>query len=427
MSGGLRERLGRLTKSGSAADKPRPALPDIDDMPQEEPEAESWGRLGFALTPGPEGACFVRDITYEASHQHGAFTVSELASAGLALSKLDPAGRAVEPEKLLFLDTETTGLGQGAGNVPFLIGIGWWSTSGFTVRQYFIRHPGEEAAMLAMLAETIPNYTHLVTYNGRTFDWPLVKNRYVMHRLQPPKDLAHFDFLYPSRSLWRTTMPSCRLGAVEEAKLGVFRKDDIPGSMAPALYFQYLTERNVNVIEGVFAHNETDIVTLLALAIHFGRLLDEGVAFNTLSAAELLRLALWYERLGFEAEAEAAMTALSARPVATSFHQLGEAALFYKRRKHWTEAVRLWRALVEGAGERRLPSLEPYVELAIAYEHRLKDVEAALYWADEALRAAQQRMTLSRAGEDNKQRDELSDIRKRKERLLKKQRTRFEA
>ncbi|MCI3922522.1 ribonuclease H-like domain-containing protein [Paenibacillus sp. TRM 82003] len=362
----------------------------------------------------------MRDVTYGAEHRHGSFTVRELATAGAALTRLDPAGREVQPDKLLFLDTETTGLGQGAGNVAFLIGVGWWTAAGFTVRQYCIRHPGEEAAMLAMVAELLPRFTHLVTYNGRTFDWPLVKNRYVMHRMKPPTDPAHFDFLYPSRSLWRTTMPSCRLGAVEEAKLGVFREDDIPGSMAPALYFQYIAERDVSVLEGVFQHNETDIVTLLALAVHFGKLLEGGVAYEALPPAELLRLALWYERLGFEAEAEGAMLELAGRPAAEAQGQLNEAAHYYKRRKRWPEAVALWRKLAEHAGDRRLASLEPYVELAIAYEHRLKDAEAALYWTDEALRGAEQRMALTRVGTDKKQRAELNELHKRKARLQKK-------
>lgn len=435
MSGGLRERLGRLTKSG---DKARPAVgaPELSEVakprgeapaqrPEEEPEAAAWGRLGFALTPGPEGACFVRDVAYDAAYRHGGFAMRELAATGAALSRLDPAGRAVEPEKLLFLDTETTGLGQGAGNVPFLIGVGWWTASGFTVRQYCIRHPGEEAAMLAMLSELLPRFTHLVTYNGRTFDWPLVKNRYVMHRMKPPKDPAHFDFLYPSRSLWRTTMPSCRLGAVEEAKLGVRREDDVPGAMAPALYFQYLSERDVDVLDGVFRHNETDIVTLLALAVHFGRLLEGGVALDALPPAELLRLALWYEKLGFEPEAESAMLELANRPTAEAQGQLNEAAHFYKRRKRWPEAIALWRRLAESGGDRLPPSLEPYVELAIAYEHRLKDAEAALYWTDEALRGAERRLALVRSGGDAKQRAELKELRRRKERLQKKLGTLF--
>ncbi|TLS50162.1 hypothetical protein FE782_21035 [Paenibacillus antri] len=420
MSGRLRERLGRLTGSG---DRSKPAADEVasavaEAAPQE-PEAADWAKLGFALRLGPGGSCLTRDVRYEASHRHGHFAVSEFASAGAALTRLDPAGRVVKPEKLLFLDTETTGLGQGAGNVPFLIGIGWWTSDGFTVRQCLIRHPGEEAAMLAMLSERLPEFTHLVTYNGRTFDWPLVKNRYVLQRMAVPKDPAHFDFLYPSRSLWRTTMPSVRLGAVEEAKLGVFREDDVPGSMAPALYFQYLAERDCSVLEGVVRHNETDIVTLLTLAIHFGTLLrDGGVALDGLSAAELLRLGLWYERLGFESEACGAIDALAGRPAEEAAPHWHEAAAFYKRRKRWDDAIRLWRAVAEGG--RLWSALDPYVELAIAYEHRLKDADAALYWTDEALRTAERRLSLSRAGDDGKLREQLAELRKRKERLARK-------
>lgn len=424
MSGGLRERLGRLTRSAAPERPPLEKKPQEAEptQPEQEPEAEAWGKLGFALRPGPEGACFVRDVSFGPEHRHGSFAVSELAAMGDALQRLDPAGRAVNPEKLLFLDTETTGLGQGAGNVPFLIGVGWWRSGGFTVRQYVIRHPGEEAAMLAMLAELLPSYTHLVTYNGRSFDWPLVKNRFVMHRQKLPKDPHHFDFLYPARALWRTTMPSCRLGAVEEAKLGVIREEDVPGSMAPALYFQYLAERDVNVLAGVFQHNETDILTLLSLAVHFGRLLEGGAKVDTLTSAELLRLALWYERLGFEEEAESAIAALAGRPPQEAFAELGETALFYKRRKRWPEAIRLWKSLAEHAAGRRLMSLEPYIELAMAYEHRLKDMDAALYWTDEALRSAELRLSLARAGGDGKLREQLQDIRKRRTRLLKKSR-----
>src|SRR5690606_1750793 len=120
--------------------------------------------------------------------------------------------------------------------------------------------------------------------------------------------------LHPSRSLWRTTLPSVRLGVVEEAKLGVFREEDIPGSMAPELYFRYLAERDASVLEGVVRHNEIDITTLLTLATYFGKLLHGGgVSLDHYGATELLRLGLWYERLGFEDEACAAIEELAER------------------------------------------------------------------------------------------------------------------
>lgn len=440
--GGLRERLGRLTGAGARKSDSAAAVPVDLDAPAAEPdrapmelsidpESAEWAKLGFTLRPGPEGACLTRDVIHGAAHRHGLYTVRDFAAAGAALARLDPAGRDVAPEKLLFLDTETTGLGQGAGNVPFLIGVGWWARDGFTVRQYIIRHPGEEAAMLAALAELLPSFTHLATYNGRSFDWPLVKNRFILHRMRLPRDPAHFDFLYPSRSLWRTTMPSVRLGAVEEAKLGVFRQDDVPGAMAPELYFRYLAERDVSLLAGVVRHNETDIVTLLTLATHFGRLLLRGsgesfgaaepAAFEDIGAAELLRLALWYERLGFEEDACSAMRELSGRPAAEASGCWSEAALFYKRRKRWAEAIRLWRHLAEGGNGRRVSSIEPYVELAIAFEHRVRDIDAALYWTDAAVAALERRLPLAlRAGDDVKLREQIAELRRRKDRLARK-------
>lgn len=392
-------------------------------LPVRDPETEAWSRLGFELRTGSGGECLTREVEYAADHRHGHFAVADLLTAGTALARLDPAGRHVAPERLLYLDTETTGLGQGAGNVPFLIGLGWWTGEAFIVRQHLIRHPGEEAAMLAMLAEKLPSFSHLVTYNGRTFDWPLVKNRFVMHRMKPPKDPAHFDFLYPSRSLWRTTLPSVRLGAVEEAKLGIFREDDIPGAMAPQLYFRYLAERDVSLLAGVIRHNELDIATLLTLSIHFGRLLCGGAAgFDKLGAPELLRTGLWYERLGFEEEACAAMAALADRPAAEAVEQWAEAALFFKRRRRWNEAVRLWRKIAEAEQDRAFARIEPLVELAIAFEHRLRNIDAALYWTDAALAALERRLTPAArfAGNSAKLREQLGELHRRRERLLRK-------
>jgi uncharacterized protein len=423
---GLKERLGRLTRSaigGSSHSEPAPVQP-ADSA--ESAADGGWRSLGFAMLEGPMGACLVREATFRAEYKHGRFAMGELSAVSGALSRIDPSGRTLEPQKLLFLDTETTGLGQGAGNVPFLIGAGRWSEAGFTVRQYLIRHPGEEAAMLAMLAEAVHEVTHLVTYNGRAFDWPLVKNRYVLNRLKQPRDPAHFDFLYPSRSLWRTTMPSCRLGAVEEGILGVFRENDIPGSLAPELYFRYLAEGDPSVLSGVIKHNETDILTLLSLAVHFGRLLSGEVEVGGLTTNELVRLGLWYERLGFASEADRVFETVSLRPAKGALPQLGEAAQYFKRHKRWDQAVALWKAMVETGRARSLPTLEPYVELAMAYEHRYKNADEALYWADEALKSAQRRLSLTgSAATEAKLRETIEGIQKRRSRLIKKQRTLF--
>ncbi|UJF35968.1 ribonuclease H-like domain-containing protein [Paenibacillus hexagrammi] len=178
-------------------------------------------------------------------------------------------------EELLFFDTETTGLGVGAGNVPFLIGIGYYSAEQFVVEQLLIRNHAEEYAMLTYVQALMSRFSRLVSYNGRTFDWPLLKNRFIMNRIKiDDSHILQLDLLYPSRSLWRNTLPSCRLSKVEESRLDFERSDDVPGSMAPTLYFQYLAEQDPNILQGVLTHNEHDILTLAALSIHFGKLLE---------------------------------------------------------------------------------------------------------------------------------------------------------
>lgn len=425
---GLRERLGRLTRSGEGASssgvdrrRERDTKRDpsaVGDSSAPTRERAAWESLGFTATR--ESGVLVREVIYTPESFHGPFRMADLTDTAPALAALSPKSGGIAPEDLLFLDTETTGLGQGAGNVPFLVGVGWYEHGGFTVRQYVIRHPGEEAEMLAELSSLIDPSRHLVTYNGRAFDWPLLKNRYVMNRLPVSKDPEHFDFLYPARSLWRSTMPSCRLGAVEEAKLGIVREDDIPGSLAPALYFQYLAERNPAVLEGVVRHNERDILSLLALAVHFGRLLQFQVPLQGMEGTELLRLGLWYERIGFLSEAECVFETLRCHPPARISDVLYEAALFYKRRKKWDAAIEMWKRIAESSDRFQSNALDSCIELAMVYEHHYKNPMEALRWTEEALRNAQERLSWSRTRTDSRLRAAITAIQKRRERLLRK-------
>src|SRR5690606_31514066 len=128
-----------------------------------------------------------------------------------------------------------------------------YEADGFTVEQMFIRNPSEEAAMLHELRGKLEERDVLISYNGKCFDWPIIKNRYILNRVKDTgEDPYHLDFLYPSRSLWRNTLPSCRLSSVERERLGLSRIGDVPGALAPALYFQYLAEGDPVILEGVF-------------------------------------------------------------------------------------------------------------------------------------------------------------------------------
>src|SRR5690606_20144828 len=120
--------------------------------------------------------------------------------------------------------------------------------------------------------------THLVTYNGRSFDWPVLESRFILNGWRRTEAApGHLDFLHPSRALWRNTLPSCRLSTVEEQRLGIVRSDDVPGSLAPELYMRFLQDGDLSHVGGVFIHNELDVLTLASMAVHFGHLLSGGL------------------------------------------------------------------------------------------------------------------------------------------------------
>ncbi|TXK85395.1 ribonuclease H-like domain-containing protein [Paenibacillus sp. N3.4] len=416
---GLRERLGRLR--GPAAAQP---------IAQPTPRAsDEWAQLGAHVETSPAGSFVMRRRVYGADSVHGYYRLQDLADFAENLSCFHDRAGAVQLEELLFFDTETTGLGVGTGNVPFMVGIGFYTEESFTVEQLFIRNPAEEHAMLIYLQELIMRFTHIVSYNGRTFDWPILKNRYVLNRLKMADSrLLHLDLLYPSRSLWRNSLPSCRLSKVEESRLGFERVDDVPGSMAPVLYFQYLAEKNPAILEGVFVHNEHDIVTLAALAIHFGKLLHGEAAAHTLEIEpeEKFRTGLWLEKMGRTSLAEAYLDGL--------FEQLtnGEInvsqaefesilllmAAFYKKKCRYLRAVELWKRWIAVKPATIALQLDPYLELAMYYEHKEKNLHQAIFYAEEAWAKLWRRRALHR--NDRKQTEIEEALEKRIRRLKQK-------
>lgn len=429
----LKERLGRLKKS-----------PDKPAIPETKPLGDCWEKTGASICSNELGQFLMRKIRYPFDYAHGMYRLGELRGGAGVLSFLhvqapvrksrkasppemksfthsagDMAIPPVSHERLLFLDTETTGLGVGAGNVPFMIGIGFYEPDAFIVEQLFIRNPAEEAAMLHHLSERLAERDLLVSYNGKCFDWPIIKNRYILNRQKEGAiDPPHFDFLYPSRSLWRNTLPSCRLSSVERERLGLSRVDDVPGSLAPALYFQFLSEGDPTLLAGVFEHNEKDVLTLACLAVHFVKLIDGGVSRTEMEAEELFRLALWLEKLGRADQADDAFKELLGRgPDEASNYWLSAAARF-KRQGDYESAVQLWEQTIERKKRSRTALLEPYVELAMYYEHQRKDYDKALMYAEQALNRMWGRLSAFRKGSAASEQDQLDALRKRVDRLL---------
>ncbi|WP_135551026.1 ribonuclease H-like domain-containing protein [Paenibacillus cymbidii] len=441
----LLERLNRHRSAiaGSGATAPRtdaapgkrPISPDSPDTAsRRRAEAASpqwlsgngWDVIEAEQVEGVYGPFVRRQRRFPLQHRHGLYEFGELAPLVGALDAFHPQPEAGEDEedgvsleRLLFFDSETTGLGVGAGNVPFMLGFGYYERDEFVVEQLMIRDPGEEAAMLAYLNERFARFRYLVTYNGRTFDWPILRGRFVLCRLEPERETwRHLDLLYASRSLWKGTMPSCRLATVEAERLGFAREDDVSGALAPTLYFRYLADGDAAVLHGVFVHNERDVMSLATLAIHIALALRGRLLLDELDAAQLLRLGMWLEKMGQSAQAELTLALLCGRPLAERGFAAAALAAYYKRKGNAVQAAALWREAAEQ--ERAKPFAEPdaCIELAVLYEHRLRDPRTALHYAEEALRLALKRESMQRRKPTG---DSLSEqLRRRMERLRRK-------
>jgi uncharacterized protein len=319
-------------------------------------------------------------------HAHGQ---QPLASAGA----LDPAvlamlGRGEEPpaaHRLVYLDTETTGLAGGTGTYVFLVGLGFVDGEEFEVRQYFMRDLDEEPALLAALESLLARFEGVVTYNGTGFDLPLLETRFVLGRRRWPGELFHLDLLTTARRLWRERLVDCRLGTVEQHALGFHRRDDLPGALIPAVYFEYLRRKQPGQLPRIFDHNRHDILSLAALtgwvAEAAARAPSAGVGPHELAGLGFL----WEGRDAERGEA------CFRQALAMGIAGLGRARLLArlawreKRRARWNEARALWDELARG---QRVFDPRPWEEMAKIDEHRLRDWRAAQAVVQEALARA---------------------------------------
>ncbi|MBI4618506.1 MAG: ribonuclease H-like domain-containing protein [Planctomycetes bacterium] len=270
-------------------------------------------------------------------------------------------------ERILFLDTETTGLSGGTGTLAFLIGWGWFETEGeLTIEQAFLDGPQDEPAALALLAERSASFDAHVTFNGRTFDLPLLETRYAMARRRAPfSGHLGLDLLPASRRLWGAFFEEFRLGALEEGVLGRGRDADVPGSEIPGIYFRYLRDRDARPLSPVFEHNARDIASMAAL---LDTALDTLAGQGPERLVDRFALGLLWERHGDFARArEWYARALSqGAPGDRAARAAARLSLLHKRREEWGRAIDLWEDLFE------LPEWRAFAgeEIAKFLEHR---------------------------------------------------------
>lgn len=305
-------------------------------------------------------------------------------------------------QNILFLDTETTGLSGGAGTVAFETGIGYFDGNEMVIRQYIMRDYDEESLMLMRIREDLSGKTHLCTFNGKTFDVPLLTSRMIMNRMRMPEALHQLDLLHISRRVWKLRLGKCNLTRLEETVLGRQREDDLPGKDVPERYFSYLKNRDFSLLEDVLSHNFQDIASLAdilfcLLQAHTEpeRLKDEKDLYSV--GRVLAKRGRQSEaRTCFRMADRGALSPLSREQLALSLKKEGD----------WEGAAKVYRMMIRD----RQGRVKPYIALAKLCEHQLGDPQQALRVTLDALRIC-----------DKRDENMIPELKKRYMRLIRKQ------
>jgi hypothetical protein len=334
-----------------------------------------------SLVPGREvetiyGKVFSSNHQYSDQHTHGAVPLKPFSSFQV-LCDWAQAGHLAESDisGFIFLDTETTGLSGGTGTIPFMIGAGRFNGDQFLLEQFFLRSPAEEKAQLAALSKFVDGAKAVVSYNGKSFDLPIINTRFILNRLDNPFDgIDHIDLLHITRRVWKRRLKQCNLGNIEKEILEFFRTDeDIPGYLVPEFYRNYVVHGDASQVANIFYHNEIDVVSLSALFTMLAAILENPTSELLSHTEDIYSIARLMESLNREALAE---QLYASEHILTSNEELVLSLIsrgrIYKRNKNFAEALPLW----EQAANHGSP--EAALELAKYYEHIAKDYHQAL-------------------------------------------------
>ncbi len=358
----VEERLQRL-RGVSAGGTPRPS--------RDQPIAELL--QGERVAEG----LIVVDQRIPLSHQHGKGALTPITTLQ---HPRPPVGQALPAEQLVFLDTETTGLAGGTGTVAFLLGVGRIDGDELRLRQFFLTGFRGEAALLQEAAAWTAGRPYLVTFNGKSFDVPLLATRYRLARLPDPfAALHHVDLFHPTRRAFSSQWPDCRLQTAEKRLLGFQRVHDLPAHLVPETWFAFVRRGTTHRLPDVLAHNRWDLVSLVALL----PALTEAFSTPAERGADVVAIARYWRMQGDEGTALAHLQAHERQLDTTCLLDL---ALLYKRRQLWDLAVSIWQRLAE---RQCVPAFE---HLTKYYEHVRHDYPTALALAYQ-LQALEQRNT----------------------------------
>ncbi len=337
-----------------------------------------------ALKSTPHGDVFQLDELYPHSHTHGNTALG--LSAPLDLISIWAGEERMAAHALnqfAFIDTETTGLAGGSGTYAFMVGVGRFEDDGFRLVQFFMREPGEEPALLHALEHFLAPCETVVSFNGKSYDLPLLQARYITNGWPfPLQKSAHLDLLHLARRIWRERLPSRALSYLEEHILQQPRtEEDTPGWMIPQMYFDYLQTGDARPMKGIFYHNAMDILSLAALTNHIAHLLADPLDGRVSHALDLAAIGKLHEDLGYLDQAAHILEHSLEQGLPKQAEQavVKRLSFLHKRRGEMPLALSLW---WQAAAERQLYAHE---ELAKYYEHSEKNFKEALRWANAAL------------------------------------------
>jgi uncharacterized protein len=378
----LRQRIARVDRKW--AKDPPPVTPRVPERIRGDFIDEL---LSGEVVKTPHGEHFETEKLWESHRRHGSVYISDLAE--LPEDFLDSlSGGAIgrsHPTRWAFVDTETTGLMGGTGTYAFLIGVGSIDASGFRLRQFFMRDYGEEASLLHRLSEHLAQFDVLVTYNGKTYDQPLLETRFRMSRARHPFErMQHLDLLFGARRLWKLRLDSCRLVDLEARILGFERVGDLPGEMIPYVYFDFLRSQRAFRVVPIFHHNAIDILTLACLTAIVPLAFRSPESAGLRHGADCIGLARWLEQADRCEEA----LRLYRRAVEMGlpddllFRTLWDIGGIERRQGRHDAALAV---VSELAASRNPFQVRAFEQLAKHYEHREKNYVMALEMTLQAL------------------------------------------
>jgi uncharacterized protein YprB with RNaseH-like and TPR domain len=280
-----------------------------------------------------------------------------------------PEASGLNTIEWVFLDTETSGLAGGTGTVAFMLGLARVESGQLAVRQYLLSRFAGERAMLEHALAWLGDSSGVVSYNGKTFDLPLLKTRSRLAGLDPGHwQRPHLDLLYSVRRAFESSWPDCRLATAEQRLLGVQRHDDLPGSEAPVAWLAHLQQGDASRLAGVLDHNRQDLVSLAGLL----PLLAAVHAAPAEHGADALRVARRWLQAGSPTRARALLEQAVAR-------LCGEGRMLLAKLRRRQGEPQGAQVLLEPLAE--LGSVAAIEQLAKHHEHVSGDLRSALRYA----------------------------------------------